>query len=90
MMTIRLRLCRLLMAVGCGVLFAVAPIVTAVPAAACPIGHLSDPYTGQCYVVGGVPTVNGIPCIPGQHLGTCLGFLQNLPVPHSPQSGVGP
>ena len=88
-MTIRFRLFRLLMAVACGVLFTVAPMVTAAPAVACPTGHLSDPYTGQCYVVGGVPTVNGIPCM-GRHLGTCLGFLQNLPLPRSPQSGLGP
>jgi hypothetical protein len=51
------------------------------PAAACPTGHLADPYTGQCYVVGGLPTVNGIPCIPGRSLGTCMGFLQNQPLP---------
>ena len=48
------------------------------PAGACPIGHLADPITGRCYVANsGVPTVGGIPCIPGQHLGTCLSILQN-------------
>jgi len=62
------------------------PLTLAAPASACPSGMYSDPYSGQCYTQGSMPTVNGHPCIPGQSLGTCLGFLQNMPVP----GGGGP
>jgi hypothetical protein len=41
----------------------------------------TDPYTGRCYTQGALPTVSGIPCIPGKSLGTCLSILQNQPVP---------
>ena len=51
------------------------------PAAACPSGMFTDPYTGRCYTQGSLPTVSGIPCIPGKSMGTCLGILQNQPVP---------
>ena len=79
----------LIPAVAAGLFGAAA--VLAVPAAqACPDGHLADPYTGQCYVVGGVATVNGIPCLPGRTLGTCLGFLQNKPMPGSGAPPGGP
>ncbi len=74
-------LLRMLVSAGCGVAFAVVPSVTAAPASACPIGHFSDPYSNQCTVVGGIPTINGVPCIPGKHLGTCYGFVQNKPIP---------
>jgi hypothetical protein len=57
------------------------PIVAAPPAAACPAGMFTDPYTGRCYTQGALPTVSGIPCIPGRSLGTCLSILQNQPVP---------
>jgi hypothetical protein len=71
-------------AVGMGLVVAgvaAASIVTAPPAAACPVGMFSDPYTGRCYTQGALPTVSGIPCIPGRSLGTCLSILQNQPVP---------
>ena len=80
-MNVRPVVFRTLLAVAGGILSVAAPVVVAAPANACPTGHLSDPYTGQCYVVGGVPTVGGIPCIPGQSLGTCIGILQNQPLP---------
>jgi hypothetical protein len=67
-----------------------APVAFAPSAHACPIGHNADPFTGQCYVVGGVPTVNGIPCIPGRSVGTCLGFLQNKPLPGGGAPPGGP
>ena len=67
-----------------------APVAFAPSAHACPIGHNADPFTGQCYVVGGVPTVNGIPCIPGRSVGTCLGFLQNKPWPGGGAPPGGP
>jgi hypothetical protein len=70
-------------ALGMGLAVAglVAPIVAAPPAAACPAGMFTDPYTGRCYTQGALPTVSGIPCIPGRSLGTCLSILQNQPVP---------
>lgn len=80
-----------LLAVACGAIGIAAPLAGAPTAAACPTGHMSDPFTGQCYVVGGLPTVNGIPCIPGQFMGTCLGFLQNQPMPGgAPPGGPWP
>jgi len=70
-------------ALGMGLAVAglVAPIVAAPPAAACPAGMFTYPYTGRCYTQGALPTVSGIPCIPGRSLGTCLSILQNQPVP---------
>ena len=62
------------------------PVATAPPASACPSGFVSDPYTGQCYTPNSLPTVAGIPCIPGKSLGTCLGILQN----QSPRGGGPP
>lgn len=86
-MAIRQRAARTLLAAACAGLFVAAPVVVAAPAGACPIGHLADPITGRCYVANsGVPTVGGIPCIPGQHLGTCLSILQN----QSPPGGGPP
>ena len=75
------------MAAVCGGFFVAAPVVAAAPANACPSGHLADPITGQCFVANsGVPSVGGIPCIPGKSLGTCLGILQN----QSPPGGGPP
>ncbi len=67
--------------VGLGVAAVLVPIATAPPASACPAGMFTDPYTGRCYTQGALPTVSGIPCIPGKSLGTCLSILQNQPVP---------
>jgi len=81
------RVSRALLAAVWGGFFVAVPVVVAAPASACPIGHLSDPITGQCFVANsGVPTVGGIPCIPGKSLGTCLGILQN----QSPPGGGPP
>lgn len=85
-----LRITRALTTIVCGAAFAVAPVLASAPASACPTGHMSDPYTGRCYVNGGIPTVNGIPCIPGQSLGTCLGILQNQPLPGGGPPPGGP
>ncbi len=86
-MAVRRRVSRALMAAVCGGVFVGAAVVVAAPAGACPTGHLVDPITGQCYVANsGVPTVGGIPCIPGKSLGTCLGILQN----QSPPGGGPP
>jgi len=62
---VRRRASKALVAAVCGGFFVAAPVVVAAPASACPIGHLADPITGQCFVANsGVPTVGGIPCIP--------------------------
>ncbi len=61
-------------------------LFTAPAANACPSGFASDPFTGQCYTPNALPTVAGIPCIPGKSLGTCLGILQN----QSPPGGGPP
>jgi hypothetical protein len=66
---------------GLGMAGTLVPIATAPPASACPAGMFTDPYTGRCYTQGALPTVSGIPCIPGKSLGTCLSILQNQPVP---------
>lgn len=62
------------------------PMVTAPQASACPSGFTSDPITGQCFTPNSLPTVGGIPCIPGRSLGTCLSILQN----QSPRGGGPP
>jgi len=69
---------------------AVVPVVAAPSASACPSGFSSDPYTGQCYAPGSLPFVRGIPCIPGQSLGTCLSILQNQPLPGGGAPPGGP
>ena len=56
-MAVRQRVSRALMAAVCGGFFVAVPVVVAAPASACPIGHLADPITGQCFVANsGVPT----------------------------------
>jgi hypothetical protein len=84
-MALRKQVARVFVALGCATGFAIAPVVTASPAGACPPSFYSDPFTNQCAAPGsGIPTVNGIPCIPGEHLGTCLGMLQNMPGGYNP------
>lgn len=87
----RSRIPKALVAVAGGASLFAVPMIAASSASACPTGHSSDPFTGQCYVNGALPTVNGIPCIPGQSMGTCLGFLQNKPLPGgAPPGGPWP
>jgi len=71
-------------AVGCVTVAVVLPLTTAAPAGACPPSFYTDPFTGQCTAPGNIPTVNGITCVPGQHFGTCMGFLQNMPGGYNP------
>ncbi|WP_234816363.1 hypothetical protein [Mycolicibacterium agri] len=81
-MAVSVRSLRILLAGACGALFLAAPLVTAGQAAACVSGQFADPFTGQCSGgYGSYPSVNGVPCIPGKHLGTCIGFVQNMPRP---------
>ena len=54
----------------------------------CPPGHQSNAYTGQCYVSGSAPTINGIPCV-ASHLGLCSSFSQNQRPPRRPSATVG-
>ncbi len=74
------------LAVGLATAFTVLPVAAAPSASACPSGFTTDPFTGQCYTPNALPTVAGIPCIPGRSLGTCLGILQN----QSPPGGGPP
>ncbi|MGI9124699.1 MAG: hypothetical protein ACR2JM_08100 [Mycobacterium sp.] len=88
----RMRLGRPL-AVAAGAVLAMAvPVVTSPPASACPSGFSVDPYSGQCLTPNALPTVSGIPCIPGKSLGTCLGILQNQSPPGGgpPPGGLWP
>lgn len=52
----------------------------------CPPGHLNNEYTGQCYVQGSAPTINGIPCVASK-TGLCSSFIQNQQPPRRPVSG---
>jgi hypothetical protein len=74
--------------VGVVVLMAACGLGVAAPAAAEP--SPINPYDRVPGVVSGgpVPTMNGIPCV-GGHLGVCVGFAQNQPVPHRPQARIG-
>lgn len=55
---------------------------------ACPPGHLSNPYSSQCYVVGSAPTINGVPCV-ASNLGVCSSFRQNQQPPRRPIARMG-
>lgn len=52
----------------------------------CPPGHLNNEFTGQCYVKGSAPTINGIPCVASK-TGLCSSFYQNQQPPRRPVSG---
>jgi hypothetical protein len=52
----------------------------------CPPGHLNNEFTGQCYVQGSAPTINGIPCVASK-TGLCSSFYQNQQPPRRPTSG---
>jgi hypothetical protein len=67
-----------------------AGLLLAAPSAAtqgCPQGHQSNAYSGQCYVTGSAPTINGMPCV-ASHLGTCSSFTQNQQPPRRPRATV--
>ncbi|WP_131536231.1 hypothetical protein [Mycolicibacterium aromaticivorans] len=73
---------------GAGV---VAGVVTGLPAAvaqACPAGHVNNEYTGQCYLEGSAPTINGVPCV-ASNLGLCQSFRQNQQPPKKPYTAIG-
>ncbi|MCV7229976.1 hypothetical protein [Mycolicibacterium komossense] len=79
-----------LVTAGCCAALMVAMSPTTLPVAAaqgCPPGHQINVYSGQCYVEGSAPTVNGIPCV-ASHLGTCTAFSQNQQPPRRPLATV--
>jgi hypothetical protein len=49
----------------------------------CPPGHINNPYSGQCYLQGSAPVINGVTCTAG-HLGLCQSFIQNQQPPKRP------
>ena len=67
-----------------------AGLVGAAPAAAesCPPGHVNNQYTGQCYLQGSAPTINGVPCV-ASNLGLCQSFRQNQQPPRKPYTSIG-
>ncbi|WP_445166319.1 hypothetical protein ACTXG7_20990 [Mycolicibacterium sp. Dal123E01] len=76
-------------ALVCGALAAglivAAPVATAQE---CPPGHINNQYTGQCYVQGSAPTINGVPCV-ASNLGLCQSFRQNQQPPRKPYTSIG-
>ena len=69
----------------------VAGVIVAAPTAAaesCPPGHNTNEYTGQCYVQGSAPTINGIPCVASK-TGLCQSFRQNQQPPRKPYTSIG-
>ncbi|KAA0103013.1 hypothetical protein [Mycolicibacterium sp. P1-5] len=54
----------------------------------CPTGHINNQYTGQCYLEGSAPTINGVPCV-ASNLGLCQSFRQNQQPPKRPYTAVG-
>lgn len=68
-----------------------AGLVGQAPAAAadsCPPGHVNNPYSGQCYLEGSAPTINGVPCV-ASNLGLCQSFRQNQQPPRKPYTSIG-
>lgn len=63
----------------------VAPHATA---QGCPPGHINNQYTGQCYLQGSAPTINGIPCV-ASNTGLCQSFRQNQQPPRKPYTAIG-
>jgi hypothetical protein len=72
-------------------LFTATAVVVWAPAAAadsCPPGHINNQYTGQCYLQGSAPTINGVPCV-ASNLGLCQSFVQNQQPPKKPYTSIG-
>lgn len=76
---------RLTVGLACAAAVAGGVVLTSPVAAAdgCPPGHLNNQYTGQCYVQGSAPVINGVTCTAG-HLGLCSSFIQNQQPPRRP------
>lgn len=54
----------------------------------CPPGHLTNSYSGQCFVAGSAPTINGIPCV-ASNLGTCRAMTSSQQPPRKPRARFG-
>ncbi|QEN13323.1 hypothetical protein ACRDU6_12180 [Mycolicibacterium sp. ELW1] len=68
-----------------------AGVVAGVPTAmaqGCPAGHITNQYSGQCYLEGSAPTINGVPCV-ASNLGLCQSFRQNQQPPKKPYTAFG-
>ena len=79
------RLRRLAAGLACCAAVASSVVLTSPVAVAdgCPPGHIDNPYTGQCFVQGSAPVINGVTCTAG-HLGLCSSFIQNQQPPRRP------
>ncbi|WP_142391450.1 hypothetical protein [Mycobacterium sp. ENV421] len=73
---------------GAGVVVGVVAGVPAGVAQGCPAGHVNNEYTGQCYLEGNAPTINGVPCV-ASNLGLCQSFRQNQQPPKKPYTAIG-
>ncbi|WP_345229280.1 hypothetical protein [Mycolicibacterium helvum] len=66
-------------------------VMVAAPAATaqgCPPGHINNQYTGQCYLQGSAPTINGVPCV-ASNRGLCQSFTLNQQPPRRPYTSIG-
>ena len=66
----------------------VAPMTPVAAAEGCPPGHINNQYTGQCYLQGSAPTINGVPCV-ASNRGLCQSFTQNQQPPRKPYTSIG-
>jgi hypothetical protein len=73
---------------GAGLLAGVVGAAPAALAQGCPGGHINNRYTGQCYLEGSAPTINGVPCV-ASNLGLCQSFRQNQQPPRKPYTAIG-
>jgi len=82
-MTARVR--RIAVGLMCSAALASGVVLTAPVAGAdsCPPGHITNPYSGQCFLQGSAPVINGVTCTAG-HLGLCQSFVQNQQPPKRP------
>lgn len=84
-MAMKTRFRRFTAALACCAALAGGVVLTSPEAAAgsCPPGHINNPYTGQCFLQGSAPVINGVTCTAG-HLGLCQSFIQNQQPPKRP------
>jgi hypothetical protein len=84
-MTMTARLRRLTVGLACGAALASSVVLTVPVAGAdsCPPGHVNNRYSGQCFLQGSAPVINGVTCTAG-HLGLCQSFIQNRQPPKRP------
>ncbi|AQT79261.1 hypothetical protein B1R94_08250 [Mycolicibacterium litorale] len=68
--------------------WAVLGLAPAAAADSCPPGHVNNQYSGQCYLEGSAPTINGVPCV-ASNLGLCQSFRQNQQPPRKPYTSIG-